>query len=101
MYTTALSGGRALGIYLNPGQAGPNGLHGTFTDAAGRGLDLARAPIVTATGPAGRPTLLAVLLEGPGHFYTDGDFAPGEWNLQIVATTRAGEVLHTQFTVRL
>jgi hypothetical protein len=42
--------------------------------------------------------LLAVLLEGPGHFSTDGDFAPGQWNLQIEATTRAGEVLHTRFT---
>lgn len=101
VYWIMLSGGRSLGVYLDPGRAGPNGLHGTFTDAQGRELDLAQAPAVAATGPGGRRVSLAVLREGPGHFYSDGDFAAGTWNLAIEVTTRAGERLRVRLGVTL
>lgn len=101
VHTMALSDGRTLGVYLDPDRAGLNGLHGTFFDAQGRELDLARAPLVTATGPLGRRVTFAVVREGPGHFYSDGDFEPGGWKLDVVATTRTGEVLRADLTVQL
>jgi hypothetical protein len=97
--TVALSGGRTLDFYFDPGRSGPNGLHVTFFDARGQGLDVARATI-TATGPAGRPAPLPLLQEGPGHFYSDGDFEPGRWTLDVVATTPAAEVLRARLAVR-
>ena len=53
--------------------------------------------------PRDEPGLLAfyTALSEDARLMRDGDFAPGEWNLQIEATTCTGEVLHTQFTVRL
>lgn len=101
MYSVALSAGRTLSVYLDPGRAGPNGVHGTFIDAQGRELELARAPMVTATGPRNRWVTLAVLREGPGHFYSNGDFESGDWNLDVVATTRTGEVLRVDVAVQL
>ncbi|HLW49225.1 MAG TPA: hypothetical protein VKW09_15870 [bacterium] len=98
IYVIALSRGRTLHMYLDPGRAGPNEVHGTFFDAQGNGLDLARAPVVSAIG-AGMRMALPALLEGPGHFYSDAEFAHGVWTLDIVATTRAAEVLEAHLVV--
>jgi len=38
---------------------------------------------------------------GPGHFYADGDFEPGDWGLDIAATTRTGEVPRARLVVHL
>ncbi|HEV2357536.1 MAG TPA: hypothetical protein VGZ23_08000 [bacterium] len=44
---------------------------------------------------------LPVLLEGPGHVYSDGDFEPGGWHLDIVATTRNGDVVRAHLVIQL
>jgi copper transport protein len=101
VYVIALSGGRTLSIYLDPGKAGFNALHGTFVDAQGRELILVRAPEITAAHVGAQPRSLPAIREGPGHFSSDADFGPGEWQLEIVATTRTGETLRAQLTVHL
>jgi copper transport protein len=101
LYNIDLSGGRMLSIYLDPGKAGYNTLHGTFIDERGRELELARAPEITLSRPGEIPRSRPALREGPGHFLSDADLGPGEWHLEIVATTRAGEVLRARLTVHL
>jgi hypothetical protein len=101
VYVMTLAGGRTLDLYLDPGRTGLNGVHGTYFDAQGRGLVLAGAPAVTASGPGGRRVPLPALLEGPGHFYTDGRFGPGDWTFTVDATTRAGEALPARVAIRL
>jgi copper transport protein len=101
LHTVGLPGRRMLDVYLDPGHAGPNEVHGTFLDAGGRELELARAPTITAAGPRGRRIALPVVQEGRGHFYADGDFQPGDWDLEIVATTQSGEALRVRLAVHL
>jgi len=101
VYVIALSAVRTLSIYLDPGKAGFNALHGTFTDAQGRELILARAPEITAGLIGAPPRRLPAVLEGPGHFSSGGNFGPGEWRLEVVATTRTGETLRAQLTAHL
>ena len=101
VYNIDLSGGRTLGLYLDPGKAGFNTVHGTFVDAQGHELILARAPQITAGRVGQPPRALPVLREGPGHFSSDAEFEPGEWQLEIAATTRTGETLHARLAIRL
>lgn len=101
VYSIDLSGGRTLGLYLDPGKAGFNTVHGTFVDAQGRELILARAPQITAGRVGQPPRALPALQEGPGHFSSDAEFGPGEWQLEIAATTRTGDTLHARLTIRL
>jgi hypothetical protein len=101
IYLVDLSGGRTLNIYLDPGKIGYNAIHGTFLDAGGHELVLARPPQLTAARGGAPVQALPTLQEGPGHFTAGGQFGPGEWRLQIHATTRGGEVLKTQLTIRL
>jgi copper transport protein len=101
VYVIALARGRALSIYLDPGKVGFNALHGTFVDAQGRELILVRAPEITVAHSGAQPRSLPTIQEGPGHFSSDADFGPGEWQLEIVATTRTGETLRAQLTVHL
>jgi hypothetical protein len=101
LYSIGFTGGRVLDIYLDPGTAGVNELHGTFTDAQGRQLDIARAPEVTAIRRGEPPRTLPVLREGPGHFFSDAAFTPGEWTLEVTAVMRTGEVLRAHLTIHL
>jgi putative copper export protein len=101
IYLVDLSGGRTLSIYLDPGTIGFNAVHGTFVDARGQELILARLPELTAARVGERAHALPTLQEGPGHFSASGEFGPGEWRLQILATMRGGEILRAQLTIRL
>ena len=101
IYLVDLSGGRTLNIYLDPGKIGYNAVHGTFVDARGEELVLARPPELTAARGGEPAHALPTLQEGPGHFSAGGEFGPGEWRLQVLATTRGGEILRTQLMVRL
>ncbi len=76
-------------------------MHGTFVDAQGRELILARAPQITAGRVGQPPRALPALQEGPGHFSSDAEFGPGEWQLEIAATTRTGETFHAHLMIRL
>jgi len=100
-YVVDLSAGRTLQCYLDPGAPGFNGIHATFFDAQGRELEVARVAAIGAGRPGGATVALPVLQEGPGHFYSDFDFRPGEWRLDIVAATRTGEILRAHLTIRL
>jgi len=100
-YVADLSAGRMLQCYLDPGVPGFNGIHATFFDAQGRELDIARAAAIGVSRPGGATVPLPVLQEGPGHFYSDFNFGPGEWRLDIVAATPTGETLRTRLTIRL
>ncbi len=101
VYTVALSGGRTLTISLEPGGPGLNALHATFTNAAGRELEIARAPEITLGRKGEAPRAIAVLQEGPGHFYADVELERGDWRLSITATTRAGETLRARLSIYL
>jgi copper transport protein len=101
VYLVDLSGGRTASVYLDPGKVGFNAIHGTFVDAGGQELVLARLPELTAARVGERAHSLPTIQEGPGHFSASGDFGPGEWRLQILATVRGGEVLRVEFMVRL
>jgi hypothetical protein len=101
LYGIDLAGGRVLNVYLDPGTVGLNALHGTFFDSQGRELEIARAPEITARQLGGPPSKLPVLQEGPGHFFSDVELGPGEWQLEIVATTRTGDVLRARLTKHL
>ena len=101
IYLIDLSGGRTLSMYLDPGKIGFNVIHGTFVDARGQELVLARLPELTAARAGERAHALPTIQEGPGHFSASGDFGPGEWRLQIFAIVRGGEVLRVQLIVRL
>jgi len=101
IYVIALSGGRQLSLYLDPGIAGFNALHGTFVDAQGRELSLARPPDVSASRGGGERRALPVLQEGPGHFSADAELGSGAWQLVIVATTQTGETLRAELTIQL
>jgi copper transport protein len=101
IYLVDLSGGRTLSIYLDPRKIGFNAIHGTFIDARGQELVLARVPELSAARVGERLHALPTIQEGPGHFSASGDFGPGEWRFQILATVRGGEILRVQVTVRL
>ena len=101
VYLVDLSGGRTVSVYLDPGKVGFNAIHGTFVDARGQELVLARLPELTAARVGERAHSLPTIQEGPGHFSASGDFGPGEWRLQILAIVRGGEVLRVQLMVRL
>jgi len=101
IYLVDLSGGRTASVYLDPGKVGFNAIHGTFVDARGQELVLARLPELTAARSGERPHALPTIQEGPGHFSASGDFGPGEWHLQILATVRGGEILRAGLTIRL
>ncbi len=101
VYTSALSGGRTLTISLEPGAPGLNALHTTFTDAAGRELEIARAPKIMLGRKGETPRAIAVLQEGPGHFYGDVELDRGDWQFSITAITRAGETLSAHLSIHL
>jgi copper transport protein len=101
VYSVPLSGGRSLTLYLDPGKPGFNSLHGTFADAQGRELDLARVPDVSIGRPGQAAQPLPVFREGPGHFAADAEVESGDWQFEIVGVTRTGETIRTRLTVHL
>jgi copper transport protein len=101
LHSIDLSGGRVLDAYLDPGRAGFNEVHATYIDAAGGELPVPRLATITMNRQGTAPIALPVRRFGPGHFIGDATLGRGEWQLEIVATTAAGEVLRTRLTIRL
>jgi copper transport protein len=101
LYAVDLPGGRVLDAYLDPGRAGFNEVHATYIDAGGRELPVPQLATMTVSRPGTAPSALPVRRFGPGHFIGDATLGSGEWQLEIVATTAAGEVLRSRITVRL
>ena len=101
LHVVDLSAGQTLQFYLDPGTPGLNAIHATYFDAQGRELQIARVITIEVSRRDGSSAMLPVLQEGPGHFYSDFDFRPGEWLLEIVATTRTGRVVRVHVTLRL
>src|SRR5439155_12753985 len=67
IYTVSLSGGNTVQVYLDPGNVGPDDLHVTFFDPAGKELAV---PSVTmaVSRPDGPGQLLSPRELEPGHF---------------------------------
>jgi hypothetical protein len=101
LYVVHLSQNRQLQLYLDPGAPGFNGIHMTFFDAQGREMAIAGALTMTVSGHTGTTKALPALQEGPGHFYSDFNFAPGAWRLKISATDHEGHMLGTTVNVVL
>ncbi len=101
LYTVDLSSNRTLQLYLDPGSPGFNGIHATFFDGQGREVPCSSATSIMVRRGADAVARLPVLQEGPGHFYSDFNFRPGDWRLEISATEQAGRVFRTHVVVHL
>ena len=101
LYVVDLPAARSLRFYLDPGAPGVNGIHATFFDREGRELETAGVAKIAAGRPGAPPTPMPVLQEGPGHFYSDFDFGPGEWRLSFSVPAGGGTVLQAAVTIRL
>lgn len=101
LYAVDLPGGRVLNAFLDPGRAGSNQVHATYIDARGGELTIPQLATMTVSRPGTPPLTLGVRRFGPGHFIGDAVLGPGEWQVEIVATTADGEVLRSRLTVRV
>jgi copper transport protein len=98
LYTIALSQGRSVQAYLDPGEkAGKNDVHFTFFDASGNELPVTTATMY-ATPPGGDQRALEVRRFGPGHFVATVTVTPGRWLFQVQATAKDGSALSAYFT---
>jgi len=89
--------GRSAQLYVDPGSAGPNQVHVTVFDAAGRELQLDEAALTVV--PPSEPALTAdVLRFGPGHFVANIDLGGGTWIFDFTAVPVDGAPL--QATLR-
>ncbi len=100
LYNVDISKNRRLQLYLDPGLPGLNGIHATFFDAEGSEVAIAGGMQIAVDG-RGSPIALPVFQEGPGHFYSDFNFPPGAWRLEITARDQVGQVLRTSVIVHL
>jgi copper transport protein len=100
LYNIDLSGGRLLDAYLDPGKPGLNELHLTFI-AGGNELPIPSPARVTVGRSEGTPMVLPVRRFGPGHFIADARVGTGDWQIEVTATTAAGETLRARFTAHL
>jgi hypothetical protein len=98
IYTAALSGGRSVQIYLDPGTSGANEEHVTFFDASGTELPV--PSVKMSIGPAScvEAPLQARQLE-PGHFVADTALAAGTYTTSISGAAPNGDQLAAQVEV--
>ena len=94
--TFTSSDGRQLQYYADPGVGGPNQLHLTAFDADGQELPLTEAAIVV-TPSDGAPQVLDVTRFSPGHFVANATLDPGDWHIDLLATTEDGGALTGAF----
>ncbi len=98
LYTAALTSGRTVQVYLDPGTAGANELHATFFDQAGTELPVQQ--VTEQIGPSG--CALAPLtprrLE-PGHFVADTTLPAGTYTVFISGPAPNGDPLAARFDV--
>jgi copper transport protein len=96
LYTITLPGGIQLQAYNDPGASGPNQLHLTAFDAAGKELPLIAASF-TVTSPSGVHMALIPRRFSAGHFVASATYTPGTWHFELDATTTAGTSLVASF----
>ena len=84
-------------VYVDPGGAGPNQVHLTMFDPAGRELQLGEASLVVI-GPDRSAQVVDVLRFGPGHFVANLELEAGRWTFDFTGTTAEGAAF--QATVR-
>ncbi len=101
LYSIDLPGNRLLDTYLDPGRPGFNEFHATFIDARGSELSIPRLATMLAARPGQTPQAIPVRRFGPGHFIGDAQLGPGDWRLDVIATTGDGEVLQAYLEVHL
>ena len=98
LYTAALTSGRTVQAYLDPGTAGANELHVTFFDQAGTELPVQQ--VTEQIGPSG--CALAPLtprqLE-PGHFVADTTLPAGTYTVSIAGPAPNGDPRAARFDV--
>lgn len=95
--TITLADRSSAQIYADPGDPGPNQVHLTMFDPAGRELQLREASLVVI-GPETVPQVADVLRFGPGHFVANLELTPGRWTFDFTGATAEGDAF--QATVR-
>lgn len=98
IYTVHVAQGRSVQVYIDPGKAGPNEVHLTFFDSAGKELPLPTAQL--GIGLDGQPLSQPVLrvLE-PGHFVADVTLVSGTYGVSFSATAPDGQTLAAQLQI--
>ncbi|MDP9330616.1 MAG: copper resistance protein CopC [Actinomycetota bacterium] len=96
IYSIALPGGDQIQAYNDPGATGPNQLHLTAFDAAGKELPLASVTM-TAIAPQGIPQPLSSTRFSAGHFVASVTLTAGGWRFDLSATTKDGRSLLASF----
>jgi copper transport protein len=96
IYSIALPGGEQIQTYNDPGAPGPNQLHLTAFDAAGKELSLASASM-TAITPQGTPQRLVSTRFSAGHFVASVTLTAGTWRFDLSAATKDGRSLLASF----
>ena len=101
VYTIALSGGRSLQIYIDPGHPGFNEVHATYIGTDGNELSM-QSLAVTASPPAPQPVeaLTVRRLDAIGHYVADlpGAIA-GRYLFRLSATAKDGTTFDSTITV--
>jgi copper transport protein len=90
--TFTMADGSTLQYYADPGTGGTNQLHLTAFDANGQELPVAEVVIVV-TPSDGIPQVLDATRFSPGHFVANATLDPGNWHIDLLATTEDGGVL--------
>jgi copper transport protein len=96
IYSIVLPGGDQIQAYNDPGATGPNQLHLTAFDAAGKELPLASVTM-TAITPQGIPQPLSSTRFSAGHFVASVTLTAGAWRFDLSATTKDGRSLLASF----
>jgi copper transport protein len=97
LYTVALSQGRSVQFYADPGTAGANEVHATFFDKGGTQFNGLSDYFVLETSPQGGTTGLEHRLLAEGHIVSDAQLTAGSWRFDVWARTKTGELLWSYF----
>ncbi|MGZ4129183.1 MAG: copper resistance CopC/CopD family protein [Actinomycetota bacterium] len=97
LYTIALSDGRSVQFYADPGTLGPNEVHATFFDKGGTQFNGLSGYFVVATPPQATPQGLDYRALAEGHIVADATLTAGTWRFDVWARTKTGELLWSYF----
>ncbi|TML79200.1 MAG: hypothetical protein E6G04_06380 [Actinobacteria bacterium] len=97
VYIVALSQGRSVQFYIDPGSPGQNNVHATYFDAKGLGLTGLSDYFVLETPPQGQPQGLTFSQLAEGHIVSDATLSTGTYRFDVWAHTKTGELLWSYF----
>jgi nitrogen fixation protein FixH len=95
LYTITFGTGDQIQSYVDPGKPGPNQLHVTAFDPAGKELPL-KSGKISARGPDGTLPLDLIRFSA-GHFAANLDITSGDWTFLIDLSARNGTDLSARF----